>query len=361
MRKYLKLAPKKSKIIDKSHLEDPQSAGSSTKNKTRENQGPYISIGMPVFNGEKYLEDALKYILNQSYTNFELIISDNASTDNTSRICNTYALKDKRIRYYRNEKNLGITMNFNKVFKLSSGEYFKWAAYDDVLDQDYLLKCVKILQRDPSIVLCHSKTVIINEENFTVGSYDLNRKLDSQKPHERFGNIIIEGVPFWILIWGLIRSSSLRSTSLIGNYIGADRNLLAELSLIGRIHVIPKYLFYRRSHEDAYTEKKVFLNPKETLKWWTKDVRMNFPFVKIIIEYIRSVKGSTLKWSDKFLCYMQIFFEFFRDGLIKIIIDVTLNILYLSAFGVKIMWYTRMWLIRHKYACEILKSKGINI
>jgi glycosyltransferase involved in cell wall biosynthesis len=90
---------------------------------------PRLSIGMPVFNGEKYLKEALDSILAQTYSDFELLISDNASTDRTEQICREYAAKDRRIRYYRNEKNIGAPKNFNRVFELSSGKYFRWATF----------------------------------------------------------------------------------------------------------------------------------------------------------------------------------------------------------------------------------------
>src|SRR3989337_590294 len=123
---------------------------------------PTVSIGLPVFNGEKYLRQALDSILAQTYQDFELIISDNASTDKTQQICREYVKKDSRIRYYRNKRNLGATRNHNRVFELSCGEYFKWASHDDLLAPEFLSRCVSVLDQDHSIVLCHSKTGRIN-------------------------------------------------------------------------------------------------------------------------------------------------------------------------------------------------------
>src|SRR3990172_11630910 len=114
---------------------------------------PKVSVGMPVYNAERYLEEALASILAQSFDDFELVISDNASTDRTAEICRAYADKDERIRYFRMRQNYGVIDNFNSVFRLSGGEYFKWAASDDVCERDYLRKAVDVLDRDPSIVL----------------------------------------------------------------------------------------------------------------------------------------------------------------------------------------------------------------
>ena len=101
-----------------------------------------VTIGLPVYNGETYLEETLDSILNQTYTEFELIISDNGSSDGTRLICEEYAAKDDRIKYYRSVKNLGAAPNYNRAFELSSGEYFKWADYDDPLAPEFLSKCV---------------------------------------------------------------------------------------------------------------------------------------------------------------------------------------------------------------------------
>src|SRR5512141_2931759 len=119
---------------------------------------PRISIGLPVYNGEKYLELTIKSILAQSFTDFELIIADNASTDRTQEICQIYAARDRRIRYLRNEQNLGAAPNHNRVFQLSSGEYFKWSGYDDLIKPDFLAKCIDILDRNPSVAICMPKT-----------------------------------------------------------------------------------------------------------------------------------------------------------------------------------------------------------
>ena len=118
---------------------------------------PKVSIGLPVYNGEPFLSETIDAILAQTFKDFELIICDNASTDDTERICRRYAARDKRISYYRQHHNIGAAGNFNRVFNLSSGEYFKWAAHDDLIAPEYLARCVEILERDRSVVLCHSR------------------------------------------------------------------------------------------------------------------------------------------------------------------------------------------------------------
>jgi glycosyltransferase involved in cell wall biosynthesis len=305
-----------------------------------------VSIGLPVFNGEKYIEDALDSTLTQTYTDFELIIVDNASTDQTPRICREYAAKDKRIRYYRNKINIGAVANFNRAFKLSSGEYFKWAAHDDVLAPEFLAKCINILDSDPSIVLCHSKTGCIDEHGKLVGVYNFKVKTDSLKSHERFGEFILKRYQddSWILIFGLMRADVLRKTELMGKFIGSDVNLLAEISLIGRIYEIPETLFFRRSHQQAFSNmasaKK--LSYRENIVWWFQSYRFSSIWWKICIEYFKSVKRSPLKWSERLLCYAQIFRWIAKIGWILMVDEVGIYFFTRSRLGIKLAPFAKL-------------------
>ena len=213
-----------------------------------------VSIGMPVFNGEEFIEEAIDSILSQTFKDFELIISDNASTDRTQAICLSYASRDRRIHYYRNKKNLGGPNNYNRVFELSSGEYFKWAAYDDVLCPSFLERCVSILDSDPTIVGCYCKTGRIDNKGTFLGFHNekLLKKTGFQKTHERFRDLLglyYITTPFH----GLYRAKLFALSQRHGSYIGADRNLVAELSLLGRIYEIPDCLFLWREHPNSYT------------------------------------------------------------------------------------------------------------
>ncbi len=110
------------------------------------NLTPKVSVGMPVYNGAETLPAALDSLLAQTYTDFEVLINDNASTDATEAICRAYAARDSRIRYERNSANLGAAGNFNRVFERARGAYFKWFACDDLLAPDYLAECVAALE-----------------------------------------------------------------------------------------------------------------------------------------------------------------------------------------------------------------------
>jgi glycosyltransferase involved in cell wall biosynthesis len=292
---------------------------------------------MPVFNGETYIKEALDSILKQSYTDFELVISDNASTDYTQQICRAYAKMDSRIRYYRNERNLGAPRNFNRVFELSRGKYFKWAACDDVLAPEYLKKCVSVLEKEPTIILCHCKTGRIDELGVLVGNYDHKMRIDSTVPHERFGDLIrLWHNPCWP-VFGVTYSSIMKMTPLHGDYLGADGNLLAELSLYGRIYEVPEYLFFRREHPQAYTQRYVHtkrhVNYREQLAWWGSESWINLTVLKNCLEFFRSVRRVPLKWSERMLCYEQIFNWFLREGWRMVGTDVANYFLNRSSLG----------------------------
>ncbi len=283
---------------------------------------PRLSIGLPVFNGEKHLKEAFDSILSQTYKDFELIISDNASTDKTPQICLEYAKKDSRIHYYRNKINIGAARNFNRVFELSSGKYFKWAAHDDILAPDFLSKCVNVLDQDPSVVLCHTKVGCI-DENGVFSGIDEHEPINYlRKTHERFAAVLNRNL-CW-MIFGVIRADTLKMTNLMGDYIRADWNLLAEISLYGRLYEIPEVLFFRRHHRQAYTNKYYLSGPiilpdyQKQLEWWAssrkKSVRALLPHWKICLEYFKSVKRSPLKWKERLLCYEKIGRWVIREG-----------------------------------------------
>ena len=123
---------------------------------------PRLTIGLPVYNGENFLSEALDTLLAQTYTDFELIISDNASTDGTEEICRRYARSDPRIRYLRQERNIGLVPNHNFLVGQARGEYFKWAGHDDRFAPELVERCIEILDERPHVVLCHADMAIID-------------------------------------------------------------------------------------------------------------------------------------------------------------------------------------------------------
>jgi glycosyltransferase involved in cell wall biosynthesis len=208
---------------------------------------PRISVTLPVYNGERYLEQAIASILGQTVGNLELIISDNASTDATEEICRSFAARDRRVRYFRQQRNIGASPNFNVCYELASGEYFKWAAHDDFLEPTYLAACLEALDADPDAVLCQSVVRIVDDNDRLIEVFrPIGPAAGGSRPSERFAARIRN--PRCLDIWGVIRATALRDSVLIGSYVGMDRALLLELALRGRFLLIDQPLFSNRDH-----------------------------------------------------------------------------------------------------------------
>jgi glycosyltransferase involved in cell wall biosynthesis len=222
-------------------------------------QPPLVSIGLPVFNGERFISQAINSILAQDFRDFELIIADNASTDSTPAICADFASCDARIRYVRSDRNRGAAWNLNRVVELALGRYFKWCAYDDRVSGNYVSVCVRALERDAHAVLAYGKTQIIDHNDIELardpgGLPDMN----SPFPVQRLGSALHHGWPMHE-IHGVFRLSALRRSSLHRAYYGSDRALLAEMALFGSFLRIPSATFYCREH----SERSCKLNDKD--------------------------------------------------------------------------------------------------
>jgi glycosyltransferase involved in cell wall biosynthesis len=214
------------------------------------NLNPLISIGMPVHNEEKHIADAINSIIAQSYENFELIISDNASTDGTKRICTEYAMKDTRIRYHRNEENIGSTNNFNRVFSLSKGEYFTWASGHDKRAKDSLSESLLKLFSNKNAVLCYSDANWLDANGNIIGliHYSFDSYDDDKK--KRFRNVLLGVSEYASPIYGIYRSEALRKTGMLKKIFAGDVLLLCELSLLGPFIYIENPLLEIRQMPD---------------------------------------------------------------------------------------------------------------
>ncbi len=288
------------------------------------NSQPRLSIGLPVYNGDKFIKEAIDSILAQTFEDFELIISDNASTDRTEEICRAYVEQDQRIRYYRNEKNIGCARNFNRTFELSSSEYFKWVAYDDLHAPDFIMKCVEVLDKDPTVVLCNSQVYFIDEQGKFLQNYDIKLKTDSLQPHKRFHELLTKHLCYQC--YGVIRASSIRAIPPMGSYGFADGILLSRLGILGRFYEIPEYLFFARSHPQQsmsmfFPDYLSFTNnnPKYSLKmlpdfysytvWFdsSKNGQVLFPHWRILWEHTLSVWLFKLSLYERLCCHTSIY------------------------------------------------------
>jgi len=260
-----------------------------------------VSIGLPVYNGENYLSAALDSILKQTFADFELIISDNASTDITQEICQRYAGQDERIIYTRTKINIGAAKNYNLLLEYAKGEFFKWAAHDDLIDPMFLEKCVNVLDHEPDVVLTYPQTILYDLNGNAYGEYADGLNLSSQFPYERFLKFL-ENPGLCHAVFGLIRLKALKKTTLIGNYPRSDRNLLGELSLYGKFYEIPESLFFRRTHPRDSTTVNV--TEYELAVWFdpSKEGKMVFPRWRRLYEYLKAIIRAPMSIKDKYLC-----------------------------------------------------------
>jgi glycosyltransferase involved in cell wall biosynthesis len=277
---------------------------------------------MPVRNGQRFMREALDSILAQTFTDLEVIICDNASTDSTQEIAREYAARDTRVRYHRNPSDAGPARNFNMGFEMSRGEYFKWAAHDDVLAPDFLKCCVQALDGDASSVLAYPKTTIIDENTREMGTYDFALPTDATDPARRFAELVLVNHRKHraVEIFGLMRASAVRQTPLQGSYARADSVFLARMALLGRFIQVPQRLFLSRHHatQSMQTMPSDFKSggrrlsrylgtgPLPPPEWWdsSRKGKLNFPEWNLMKEYWRSVGDAPISLVGRVRCHL---------------------------------------------------------
>ncbi len=209
---------------------------------------PRLTIGLPVYNGEKYVAESIDALLGQSYPDFELVISDNASTDSTGEICRSYEKQDSRVRYFRQPRNVGLAPNHNFVVDKARGELFKWASNDDLYARDLLERCIDALDKYPDVVLAHSWTAKVDASGTVTRAYTYPLDTAAQRAPDRFRSLLF--VSGGDDDYGVIRTEVLRRTAMKESYHHADRTIVAELALYGRFYQVPDWLYFRRDHAD---------------------------------------------------------------------------------------------------------------
>jgi glycosyltransferase involved in cell wall biosynthesis len=263
---------------------------------------PIVTIGLPVYNSERYLAESLDSLLGQTYRDFILIISDNASTDGTADICQRYAKADPRVRYYRNDVNIGNPRNFNRVFELTTTPYLKWSTADDFWAPTFLEKALEVMERDPSVALCYPQAVLVDASGGNPQNYDDVLNLVQDDPADRF-TALLETIKLSHQHLGVIRMSALRRTHLLGTHVASDINLLAELTLYGKFVELPERLFFRRFHKDSGSWKRN--DPAHEARTYhaSSAARVRFPKWRAHLRFIGAVKSSPLPLKAKLRLY----------------------------------------------------------
>jgi glycosyltransferase involved in cell wall biosynthesis len=266
---------------------------------------PRVTIGLPVYNGAKYIRTSLNSLLGQTFEDFELIICDNDSNDETEKICREYAQRDGRIRYVRNPVNLGGPRNFNRAFELARGEYFKWSTADDFWGKEMLAQAVAVLDAHPDVVLCYPKTVLCDVSGRAIENYEDGLHLMEDRAEERFIRLFTT-IGLSHQHQGLIRASALRGTALLADHLSSDVNLLAELTLYGKFFELPERSFFRRLHPESsswdrqdHERQLAYYDPLRT-------IRLRRHKWHACVAFLSAVRRGPLGWRGKIRLYERI-------------------------------------------------------
>lgn len=294
---------------------------------------PTVSIGVPVYNGARFLEETLDSLLSQTFGDIEIIVCDNGSTDATANIAKAFASRDERVAFHGSDDNRGAAWNYNRALAFAQGRYFKWASHDDICAPTYIERCVEVLDRAPaSVVLAYAKTVIIDAAGRPVSSYEDGLDLRQARPHERLG-ALIRNVVMSNAIFGVIRTDALRRTRGHGSYISADYVLLAELALAGQFWEVPEPLFFRREHPG--TSRAANLTPAELADWFNPGSgdEHTTEFFRLFTEYLRAVRDADLTSLDRIAVYaatVPLWLRRFRGGMRRELLRETSSLLHVG-------------------------------
>jgi len=272
---------------------------------------PKVSIGLAVYNGEDYLAAALDSLLAQTYEDFELLISDNCSTDATGEICRSYASRDRRITYVRQERNIGASANFNYVFEHSDCDYFKWAAADDICAPELLAQLVETLNSRKDVDWCHSRSSHIdNRSNLLDDRETLDVSYSDRGNPEiskRFEAVLL-GTTGSLDSYGLFRACALRKTFLYLPYYGPEKILMAQMALRGRYAEVPETLFFARVSETgsgnlATGEAQQFFTTGTNKKPRLALGSVRFEYLRA---YLKAIRTADLSAADAAKCYLVV-------------------------------------------------------
>jgi glycosyltransferase involved in cell wall biosynthesis len=277
---------------------------------------PRLSIGLPVYNGEQHLSSALDSLLAQTYEDFELIISDNASTDSTPEICRQYEKQDSRVRYLRQPHNIGAAPNHSFVAAQGRGEFFKWASHDDMYAPELLSRCIEALDEYPHVVLAHAWTAEIDSSGRLTRTFEYPLATSSLRASDRFRSMLFGrgGDDFY----GIMRARTLRSVRPQDSYHNSDRILVAEIGLNGAFYQVPDWLYFRR----MYAQQLELVGWAQPPRAWPsararcaqldprRADRLRHPNVRLYAEYISgyvaAIRRAPLSSRERTECYRHL-------------------------------------------------------
>jgi glycosyltransferase involved in cell wall biosynthesis len=263
---------------------------------------PLVSIGIPVFNGEEGIEKAISSLLEQTYTNIEIIISDNGSTDGTYETIHRLSKMNSRIRVFRSDFNRGSIWNFNKVFEESVGKYFMWAAHDDSHDPSFVAECVYAMEADSSAVLCATQTQMkLQGSEKVIWTSSMQSFFGKDSLHERYRETI-RNFPA-VGMYGLYRRASLAKTSLFPKVIGGDLLMIQELSIFGKFIEVPKKLFtyYGRESWNTVNQDYMTFFGEEIKPWYYS------PFFMVLVKQVHVLLNADISSIERVRLFLTLF------------------------------------------------------
>jgi glycosyltransferase involved in cell wall biosynthesis len=264
---------------------------------------PRVTVGVPVYNGERYLALALDSILAQTETDLEILVADNASTDGTRAIIERFAVADSRVRPLWSETNEGAAWNYNRLVEAARGVYFKWAPHDDLCRPEFIERCANELDADPTAVLAYPQTAVIAGEGCPAGEESDDLDLRDARASARFRRFVerYRATGTCNPVLGVARTSVLRRTSLIGPYPASDMILLAELCLLGPFREVPERLFLRRRHPEASMKNA---SSAELVQWFdpTAAPARSYRRLTWLCAFHHAIQAAGLRAAERWRC-----------------------------------------------------------
>ncbi len=260
------------------------------------NSNPELTIGIPVFNGEEFLNKKITSILQLGYENFELIISDNASTDKTKEISQSF-LKDKRIKYFYHEKNMGPVKNFEFILKKATGKYFMWTAVDDLILPTHIEKNVEVLKNQK--IVCSASQVKYYGEKTEKFKQNKKKSLNKKIANKIVQHLSpLENIPVsekldskirkylsirghHHIFYGIYRTEQIKKIFVANDFSGFDWATILNSLNFGDIHVVNDILMYR--YDGGYSSKGFFNYKKSLGLSFFQTLFHYFPFTKWFI------------------------------------------------------------------------------
>ena len=257
---------------------------------------PRVTIGVPAYNAERFLALALESLVNQTYEDIEILVCDNASTDSTGSIVREFAGRDRRIRYVRNEENIGAGRNFIRCVELTRSELFRWHAADDLSAPTLVERCVEVLDARPDVVQAYPRTTLIDEKGAELEKYNERIQTLDDSPRLRYLHVM-RNLGLVNSSFGVMRTNLLRKTTILGAYPGGDIVWQAEMALYGKLYEIPEYLHFRRMHAGAHSamtfaQRQAFYNPSKSPRYDLRICRRPY-------ERVKSVLRSPLPYGER--------------------------------------------------------------